>query len=111
MIFRNVDGWRGALDQRRTILDQVQLVAESLRLSTIQDRGRDGSSAYTCETAEIFYKHHIRRYIRSFYEKVKGVVGIPLEQIDLNEHFPFATYFDTESTCHPMSNGTSRRIV
>lgn len=75
------------LARRAYLLEQVQLLSESIGVSGSAERGPDGSPSYTCETAEYFHLHHIKKRIEVFKvlkSKIKDKVG---------EYFPFGTYF------------------
>ena len=55
-----------SLSRRSVLLEQVQLLSESLGVSTKAERGTDGSASYTCETAESFNRHYIQKHIQIF---------------------------------------------
>jgi intron-binding protein aquarius len=75
------------LARRAELLEQVQLLSESLGVSGTAERGPDGSPSYTCETAEYFNLHHVKKRIEVFRERIsknKDKVG---------DFFPFSSYF------------------
>jgi intron-binding protein aquarius len=82
-----------SLDKRSKLLEHVQLLAESLGVSNTAERGKDGTSAYTCETAEYFNLDHVQKRIR-FFEKNLALTGDnkTLDQ-DVTGLFPFKSYF------------------
>jgi intron-binding protein aquarius len=75
------------LARRAELLEQVQLLSESLGISGTAERGPDGTPSYTCETAEYFNLHHVKKRIEVFHERIaqnKDTVG---------DYFPFLSYF------------------
>jgi len=48
-----------SLSERSKLLEQVQLLSESLGVSSKAERGKNGESAYTCETADYFNLDHV----------------------------------------------------
>lgn len=85
-----------SLDQRSKLLEQVQLLSESLGISTKAERGKDGSAAYTCETANYFNLDHIQKRIRVFEKSLSaGEKGNP--QLDVTGMYPFKAYFKAEN--------------
>jgi intron-binding protein aquarius len=75
------------LARRLELLEQVQLLSESLGVSGTAERGPDGTPSYTCETAEYFNLHHVKKRIAVFRERIaqnKDKVG---------DYFPFSSYF------------------
>jgi len=80
-----------SLSRRSVLLEQVQLLSESLGVSTKAERGTDGSASYTCETAEYFNRHYIQKHIQIFKARTAGSMA------KLDETFPFKTYFSTGS--------------
>jgi intron-binding protein aquarius len=78
-----------SLNRRALLLEQVQQLSESLQISSSSERGADGSPAYTCESAEYFYRHHIEKRIRQFEKTIKdGDLNCNISNL-----FPFRDYF------------------
>lgn len=77
---------RYTLERRAKLLNEVQLLSESLGVSNVAERGAAGDSSYTCETAMLFQTHHIHTRIQKFLKTVK-------EGGDAAEAFPFAAYY------------------
>ena len=74
------------LERRAKLLDEVQLLSESLGVSSVIERGVGGSSTYTCETALLFHTHHVKTRVQKFCKNVE-------EGGNASEIFPFAAYF------------------
>ena len=93
-----------SLHRRGELLEQVQLLSESLGISGKAERGKDGAPAYTCETAAYFYKHQVETRIRNFERELLGdKAGINAgASDDVNQDvsaiFPFGGYFETKTT-------------
>ena len=81
-----------SLAKRGQLLEQVQLISESLGISGKAERGADGSPSYTCETAEYFNEHHILRRIRAFQQQARDANGSSKDG-EVVSFFPFAVYF------------------
>jgi intron-binding protein aquarius len=81
-----------SLSRREELLEQVQLLSESLGLSGRADRSANGAPAYTCETAEFFYCNHIQKRIKSF-EKVLKKADLMSSDSNVSNLFPFSKYF------------------
>eukprot|EP00978_Attheya_sp_CCMP212_P006157 scaffold13862_cov48-Attheya_sp.AAC.1 len=79
------------LERRATLLEQVQLLSESLGVSGKAERGADGSPSYTCETAGYFNLHHVLKRIHLFEKKVKELKN--KTESDVSDKFPFRAYF------------------
>ena len=77
------------LSRRAKLLEEVQLLSESLGVSGAAERGPDGSPSYTCETAEYFHLHHVKKRIQIFHANVKG----DTDTSEASNHFPFKKYF------------------
>jgi intron-binding protein aquarius len=77
--------------QRAKLLEEVQLLSESLGLSGKAERGADGSPSYTCETAGFFRQHHVRSRISRF-EKAAERDGLVNDHDDVTAIFPFLEY-------------------
>ena len=77
------------MSRRLTLLEEVQLMSESLGISGAGERGPDGSPSYTCETAAYFYLHHIQKRIQIF----NGQVGEESHDAKVGAFFPFSQYF------------------
>jgi intron-binding protein aquarius len=73
--------------RRGQLLEQVQLLSESLGCSGKAERGADGSPSYTCESAEYFNQYQVQRRIRAFRHEIAN------EKINSSAIFPFKTYF------------------
>ena len=82
-----------SLDQRSKLLEQVQLLSESLGISSKADRGKDGSPSYTCETAEFFYLDHVQLRIRLFEKNLSNAGGNGDLDMEVTARFPFKGYF------------------
>ena len=80
-----------SLEQRSKLLEEVQLLAESLGVSSRAERGKDGTSAYTCETADYFNVDHVQRRMRLF-SKEASKMGSG-DDADVGAAFPFKSYF------------------
>lgn len=92
-----------SLDQRSKLLELVQLLSESLGISSQSQRGKGGSSSYTCETADYFNLDHIQKRIRSFDKKQSKAGDDDLDK-DVGDWFPFKTYFKVqEDQCIALS--------
>ena len=77
---------RYTLSRRASLLGEVQLLSESLGVSSVAERGAAGESSYTCETAMLFHTHHVRTRVQKFLKSVE-------EGEDAEEAFPFAAYY------------------
>jgi intron-binding protein aquarius len=78
--------------RRAILLEQVQQLSESLFISSPAERGVDGTPAYTCETAEYFYQHHIQKHVNQF-EKYINTLNVGTVNTDVSNVFPFLKYF------------------
>jgi intron-binding protein aquarius len=78
--------------KRGQLLEQVQLLSESLGISGKAERGADGAPSYTCETAEYFNQHHVQKRIRAFDRQAKEA-SISSNDAEVTCFFPFTTYF------------------
>lgn len=81
-----------SLQRRQRLLEEVQLLSESLGISSRVERGSDGSPSYTCETAGYFREHHIEKRIRAF-ERQLNVEVIESPDTNVGISFPFLLYF------------------
>lgn len=96
-----------SLVRRGKLLEEVQLLSESLGLSGKAERGADGSPSYTCETAQYFQQHHIQKFIRSFERRVKNEsFG---NDADVSSFFPFGGYFKIEGGEKPITLPQARK--
>lgn len=86
-----------SLARRGVLLEEVQLLSESLGVSGRAERGIDGSPAYTCETAEYFNQHHIQKRIRIFEKEAKEAAAAS-DDADVTILFPFAAYWKTQDS-------------
>jgi intron-binding protein aquarius len=80
--------------KRGELLEQVQLLSESLGISSKVERGADGASSYTCETAEYFNQHHVQKRIRAFDRQAREA-SVSSDDVEVSCFFPFASYFQT----------------
>mmetsp|Transcript_28473 Transcript_28473/g.62611 ORF Transcript_28473/g.62611 Transcript_28473/m.62611 type:complete len:522 (-) Transcript_28473:829-2394(-) len=82
------------LSRRGALLEKVQQLSESLGVSGRSERGADGSPSHTCETAEYFNLHHIKKRIQMFERELQASEA----SISSNyyQDFPFKTYFGME---------------
>jgi intron-binding protein aquarius len=71
------------LARRELLLKKVQDLSESLGVSTAHERGPNGESSYTCETAMLFYKHQVSARIEIF---------------ERTAVFPFAAFFNNDAS-------------
>ena len=76
------------LSRRNDLLEKVQQLSESLSLSGVSERGVDGAPSYTCETAEYFFFHHVKKRIDQFEAGMKKN-----SSSNVKESFPFIKYF------------------
>ncbi|CAB9509258.1 Intron-binding protein aquarius [Seminavis robusta] len=81
-----------SLHQRSKLLEQVQLLSESLGVSSQQDRGKDGSAAYTCETAEYFFFDHVQKRIQMFEKNLALTGEKEAPDLEVTGIFPFGAY-------------------
>jgi len=80
-----------SLERRSTLLNKVQELSESMGISKKEERGADGSSSYTCESAKYFYDYHVKRTVEKFMDITKFSKGM-----DKVENFPFSAFFHLE---------------
>mmetsp|Transcript_10162 Transcript_10162/g.12826 ORF Transcript_10162/g.12826 Transcript_10162/m.12826 type:complete len:510 (+) Transcript_10162:281-1810(+) len=92
------------LSRRAKLLEQVQLISESLGISGAAERGPDGSPSYTCETAEYFYLHHVQKRIQIFKSNVKD----DKDEATVSEIFPFKKYFGLGDESLSISEATKK---
>jgi intron-binding protein aquarius len=78
------------LSRRAKLLEEVQLLSESIGISGAGERGSDGSPSYTCETAEYFNLHHVKKRVHIFYSKLTDNNN----KSEIGSLFPFKKYFD-----------------
>jgi intron-binding protein aquarius len=83
-----------SIQRRGELLENVQVLSESLGVSGREQRGADGSPSYTCETAEYFRKHQVSRRRKMFEKEVAQSSGG--EDMDVTAFFPFSKYFKVE---------------
>jgi intron-binding protein aquarius len=81
-----------SLAKRGQLLEQVQVLSESLGISGKAERGADGAPSYTCETAEYFNQHYVQKRIRVF-DRLARNGSVSPEDADATSFFPFALYF------------------
>lgn len=86
-----------SLDRRSKLLEQVQELSESLRVSSKEERGKQGSAAYTCETADYFYVDQVKSRIRVFDKEVSENENNDDDTLDVTSLFPFKVYFGIEN--------------
>jgi intron-binding protein aquarius len=84
--------------RRGVLLEMVQQLSESLGISGRAERGADGAPAYTCETADIFYRHHIQQRLNKFEKEMKLLhpETVVDDGADASKPFPFSNYFKLE---------------
>ncbi len=85
-----------SIQRRSELLEKIQVLSESLDISGKNQRGPDGSSSYTCETAAYFRKMYIDRKKSQFESKVKEL-GLSAYSDDVTEYFPFKRFFESAS--------------
>lgn len=95
-VFTKIGRVAYCIQRRQQLLEQVQLLSESLGISGKAQRGADGSSAYTCETAEYFRKLHFEARKKDFELKAH-VAGMTSDGDDVTALFPFPSYFQLQS--------------
>jgi len=84
------------LARRDTLLKDVQLISESLYVGSKNDRGPNGESSYTCETAELFNKHHVIARIQLYYSN------------GTDAPFPFAKYCELTGQTEPSGEEATK---
>lgn len=84
-----------SIQRRAELLEKVQCLSESLGISGKNQRGADGSSSYTCETADYFRKMYFDKKKSEFESKVKSS-GFSSSDHDVTELFPFKTFFESK---------------
>jgi intron-binding protein aquarius len=84
-----------SMQRREELLEQVQRISESLKISGKAQRGFDGSPSYTCETASYFQKMYVEKN-KKLFEKVAMEKGLSADDDDVTELFPFHAYFQSE---------------
>ena len=84
--------------RRAEILEQVQLLSESLGLSGRAERGADGSPSYTCETAAIFYAKTIQPKMRTYRKALSELDKEKQSDEARAQLFPFGVYFGITGT-------------
>ncbi|VEU36345.1 unnamed protein product [Pseudo-nitzschia multistriata] len=84
-----------SIQRRGKLLEKVQCLSESLGISGKAQRGADGSSSYTCESADYFRKLHIERKKLDFESNARKA-GLSSDGDDVTEIFPFTSYFQTK---------------
>ena len=75
--------------RRQVLLEKVQLLSESLGVSSIAERGPNGTPSYTCETAAYFNFHHVQKRIQLFRANLHQSDN----EVNTREFFPFNKYF------------------
>eukprot|EP00984_Skeletonema_dohrnii_P005466 scaffold1924_cov121-Skeletonema_dohrnii-CCMP3373.AAC.1 len=92
------------LSRRNDLLEKVQLLSESLNLSSAAERGADGAPSYTCETAEYFFFHHVKKRIDLFEA---GMKKDPIANV--KGSFPFVKYFpELEAASMTLDDATTK---
>ena len=84
-----------SIHRRGELLEQVQLLSESLGVTGKAQRGADGSPSYTCETADYFRKQHVIKHQKIFENHVAEAIEIG-DETDVSAYFPFALYFGVQ---------------
>ena len=83
-----------SIQRRSELLEKVQCLSESLDVSGKNQRGADGASSYTCETAAYFRKMYFDRKKAEFEPKVQQL-GLSSNDDDVSEFFPFKRFFQS----------------
>jgi len=92
------------LSRRNDLLEKVQQLSESLNLSSAAERGADGAPSYTCETAEYFFFHHVKKRIDLFEA---GMKKDPIANV--KGSFPFVKYFpELETASMTLDDATTK---
>ena len=92
------------LSRRSDLLEKVQQLSESLGLSGVAERGADGTPSYTCETAEYFFFHHIKKRMDQFETCMKNCASS-----NVKGTFPFLRFFsELESTPMTLDDATAK---
>ena len=91
--------------RRNYLLEKVQQLSESLGISGTAERGADGSPSYTCETAEYFFFHHVKKRIDHFQANTKKDPSLSVK-----DSFPFMNYFPElqQAATMSLSDATAR---
>ncbi|GMI21421.1 hypothetical protein TrCOL_g13616 [Triparma columacea] len=84
------------LARRELLLKDVQLLSESLYVGSKNDRGPNGESSYTCETAELFNKHHVIARIQLYYSN------------GTDAPFPFEKYCELKGETEPTGEEATK---
>ena len=84
-----------SIQRRAELLEKVQSLSESLGISGKNQRGADGSSSYTCETADYFRKMYFDRLKSEFESKVKSS-ALSSDDGNVTDFFPFEKYFQSK---------------
>jgi len=98
-----------SIQKRAELLEKVQCLSESLGISGKNQRGKDGSSSYTCETADYFRKMYFDRKKSDFESKVKSS-GLVSDDANVTELFPFRKYFACEGVTLKEARGLLHTI-
>lgn len=95
------------LSRRRDLLEKVQQLSEALGVSGKGERGSDGAPSYTCETAEYFYLHHVKKQLEGFQDAVAaGKCGDGPSSVKN----PFQKYFSRDSPTSLTSAEASTKV-
>jgi intron-binding protein aquarius len=92
------------LTRRAKVLEEVQLISESLGISGAAERGQDGSPSYTCETAEYFHLHQVKKRIQQFHSNLKD----HKDSSDVSRLFPFKRYFNLETNALTLEEARNK---
>jgi intron-binding protein aquarius len=84
-----------SIERRAQLLEKVQCLSESLGISGKNQRGVDGSSSYTCETADYFKKMYFDRKVSEFESKAKELRLLG-DDDNVTQLFPFQNYFQSK---------------
>ena len=100
-----------SLARRGILLEEVQILSESLSISGRAERSADGAPAYTCETAEYFYQLQIRKRMNDF-EKKATAANLMTDDSEVSNIFPFVKYCNIDDkTISKAKHKTNERIV
>ncbi|KAL3790208.1 hypothetical protein HJC23_005580 [Cyclotella cryptica] len=97
------------LSRRGELLEKVQQLSESLGVSSAAERGANGAPSYTCETAEYFYLHHVKKRIEAFEATLKNVEAVGKSDNVINE-FPFQKYFHLDEGALIFADDANRKV-
>ncbi|KAL7520869.1 hypothetical protein ACHAWX_005564 [Stephanocyclus meneghinianus] len=97
------------LSRRGELLEKVQQLSESLGVSSPAERGVNGAPSYTCETAEYFYFHHVKKRIESF-EATMRIANADAKPDNVIDAFPFQKYFHMDKRASLPANDANQKV-